>query len=94
MLFLLLEQAVKMKTSSVSSKGQVTIPQEVRIRMGLKEGDRVEFVIENGQTILRPARGRKSRFAEYIGVLPSFKGGIDEINAWIREMREDRADRD
>ena len=46
-----------MKTSSVSSKGQVTIPQEVRIRMGLKEGDRVEFVVENGQTI----RGAKAQ---------------------------------
>jgi AbrB family looped-hinge helix DNA binding protein len=83
-----------MKTSSVSSKGQVTIPQEVRIRMGLKEGDRVEFVIENGQTILRPARGRRNRFEEYIGVLPRFKGGIDGINAWVREMRGDSADSD
>jgi len=93
MLSLLMESKVKIKTSSVSSKGQVTIPQEVRIRMGLKEGDRVEFVIENGQTILRPARGRKSRFEAYIGVLPRFKGGVDGINAWVREMREDRADR-
>jgi len=82
-----------MKTSSVSSKGQVTIPQEVRIRMGLKEGDRVEFVIENGQTVLKPARGHKSRFDQYVGILPHFKN-VGEINAWIREMREDRADRD
>ncbi len=87
-----MESKVKMKTSSVSSKGQVTIPQEVRIRMGLQEGDRVEFVIENGQTILRPARGRKSRFDKYIGALPHF-GNVDEINAWVREMREDSADR-
>jgi len=82
-----------MKTSSVSSKGQVTIPQEVRIRMGLKEGDRVEFVLENGQTILRPARGHKSPFDKYVGVLPHFQS-IDEVNAWVREMREDDADRD
>ena len=59
--------------------------------MGLKEGDRVEFVIENGQTILRTARGRKNRFDKYIGVLPHF-GGVEDINAWVREMREDRAD--
>ena len=61
--------------------------------MGLKEGDRVEFVVENGQTILRPARGRKSRFDKYVGALLYFKS-IDEINARLREMREDRADRD
>jgi antitoxin component of MazEF toxin-antitoxin module len=60
--------------------------------MGLKEGDRVEFVIENGQTIIRPARGRKSRFDKYVGALPYFKS-IDEINACVREMREDRTDR-
>lgn len=81
-----------MKTSSVSSKGQVTIPQEVRIRMGLKEGDRVEFVIDHGQTILRPVRSKKSRFDRYVGILPHFKS-IDEINAWVRDMREDDADR-
>lgn len=77
----------------MSSKGQVTIPQEVRIRMGLKEGDRVEFVMEGGKTILRPAHERKNPFDEFAGVLPHFKN-IDEINAWVREMREDRADRD
>ena len=80
------------RAAKLNSKGQVTIPQE--IRMGLKAGDRVEFVIENGQTILRPARGRKSRFEDYIGVLPRFKGGIKGINAWVREMRGDDADGD
>ncbi|MBV8629584.1 MAG: AbrB/MazE/SpoVT family DNA-binding domain-containing protein [Silvibacterium sp.] len=82
------------RAAKLNSKGQVAIPQEIRIRMGLKARDRVEFVIENGQTILRPARGRKSRFEDYIGVLPRFKGGIKGINAWVREMRGDDADRD
>lgn len=82
-----------MKTSTVSSKGQVTIPQEIRIRMGLKEGDRIEFVIDHGKTVIRPARSRHNRFDEYVGVLPQFKT-VDEINAWVREIREDRANRD
>ena len=43
-------------SSTISSKGQVTIPIEVRHRLGLKEGDRVEFVFEDGRTILRPMR--------------------------------------
>jgi len=33
-------------SSVISSKGQVTVPQEIRIRLGLKEGDRIEFVVE------------------------------------------------
>lgn len=88
-----MECKVKMKTSTVSSKGQVTIPQEIRIRMGLKEGDRIEFVIDHGQTVIRPARTRHKRFDDYVGVLPQFKS-IDEINAWVREIREDRENRD
>jgi len=36
--------------SIITRKGQVTIPAEVRKSLGLKEGDRVEFVVE-GQAI-------------------------------------------
>ena len=43
-------------TSTISSKGQITVPVEVRHRLGLKQGDRVEFVYEDGRTVLRPAR--------------------------------------
>ena len=41
-------------SSTISSKGQVTIPQEVRQRLGLQEGDRVEFVVEGERTLIRP----------------------------------------
>ena len=37
-------------SSTISSKGQVTVPIEVRHRLGLREGDRVEFVFEDGRT--------------------------------------------
>ncbi|HEV1284631.1 MAG TPA: AbrB/MazE/SpoVT family DNA-binding domain-containing protein [Bryobacteraceae bacterium] len=33
-----------MPTSAVTSKGQVTIPKEIRDQLGLKPGDRVGFV--------------------------------------------------
>ena len=40
----------------VTSKGQVTIPVDVRRRMGLERGDRVEFVeLEGGGFAIRPA---------------------------------------
>jgi hypothetical protein len=28
-------------------------------------------------------------FEKYIGVLPAFPGGIKEINAWVRDLRDD-----
>ena len=45
-----------MPTSSLTSKGQTTIPLEVRRKLGLKPGDKIDFVIgEDGLVILRPA---------------------------------------
>lgn len=73
--------------STISSKGQVTVPIEVRHRLGLREGDRVEFVFENGRTVLRPARPEQNPFEAYLGVLPNFTSH-DQINAWVRDMRD------
>ena len=34
------------RSSTISSKGQIkTVPLEIRKRLGLKQGDRVEFVV-------------------------------------------------
>lgn len=75
-------------SSTISSKGQVTVPQEIRIRLGLKAGDRVEFVVERGHTILRPARKTENPFEAFSGILTgTFPGGIREINTWVNEMR-------
>jgi antitoxin PrlF len=75
-------------SSTISSKGQVTVPIEVRHRLGLREGDRVEFVFEEGRTILRPSRGEKSPFAAFVGALPAFDSR-EKVNAWLRDLRED-----
>ena len=40
----------------VTRKGQVTVPAEIRRALGIKEGDRVAFVMERGQVRL-VARG-------------------------------------
>jgi len=75
-------------TSTISSKGQVTVPLEVRHRLGLKQGDKVEFVFEDGRTELRPVRVEENPFAAYVGILPAFSS-LEEINAWIRDLRDD-----
>ena len=45
-----------MPTSTITSKGQTTIPKSVRERLNLHAGDRVEFVIQDDRTVLlKPA---------------------------------------
>jgi antitoxin PrlF len=42
--------------ATLTSKGQTTIPKEVRDFLKLHPGDRLEFILhENGTVILRPA---------------------------------------
>jgi antitoxin PrlF len=41
--------------SRMTSKGQVTIPAELRRELGLEPGDRVEFVRDNGSIQVRKA---------------------------------------
>ncbi len=74
-------------TATLTSKGQVTIPQSIRERLGLKQGDRVAFVIENGMTILKPVRSEENPFAKYAGALGGFNSK-DEVNAWLGDLRD------
>ena len=76
-------------SSVISTKGQLTVPKRIRIRLGLRVGDRVEFVIKGNDTVIRPARPAGNPFEKYIGALPAFPGGTKEINAWIRSMRDE-----
>ncbi len=40
-------------TSTISSKGQITVPKAVRDRLGLKEGTTVEFELTGEGVLLR-----------------------------------------
>lgn len=80
---------MKKYSSTISSKGQVTVPQEIRNRLGLATGDRVDFVIEGDQTVIRPSRVDTNPFDKYRGALGTFSGGKKEINAWLDDLRSE-----
>lgn len=41
-----------MYSSSINSKGQITLPNEIRTFLGLKAGDKIAFSIEDGRVVL------------------------------------------
>jgi AbrB family looped-hinge helix DNA binding protein len=72
---------------TISSKGQVTVPVEVRRRLGVKEGDRIEFVFDGEQTVVRPVRPEGNPFTKWIGATGRNMPEGTAV-AWVREMRD------
>lgn len=72
-----------MPTATLTTKGQITIPVDVRRALNVEAGDRVEFVqIEPGRyeviAATRSVRELKARFGK-----PKRAVSIDEMNAAI-----------
>ena len=46
-----------MTVATLNSKGQITIPKQVREHLKLNPGDKLDFVIESeGRVVIRPAK--------------------------------------
>src|ERR1700687_2159498 len=71
---------VRMPTATITSKGQITIPLEVRQRLDLKPGDRVEF--QFGPTGEVSFTSKRMPFEEVRGMLQ----GPNQKVVTIREM--------
>lgn len=76
------------KHATLTSKGQITIPQEIRERLGVEKGDKIEFVTEGGVTYIRPARDQLNPFEAYVGALGAFDD-VEAVNNWVRELRDE-----
>lgn len=59
----------------ITSKGQVTIPKEIRDEFGLLPGTEVEFVAEQGQVKVRKIKGGRTRGQEIVDRLKQASGG-------------------
>jgi hypothetical protein len=42
-----------------------------------------------GRMAKEKARADENPFLEFVGILGTFPGGVDEINAWVEELRDD-----
>ena len=80
-----------MDLAKVTSKGQLTIPIEIRKKLGIKNGDKVLFVEEAGRVYmmnssmyaLREAQAEFAGEAERLGLKDE-----DDVMDMIKEMRD------
>ena len=61
------------ETSILTSKGQTTIPKEVREFLGLSVGDRIIYVIEQGEVKMQAAHQQVERLFGAFDSLESFR---------------------
>lgn len=75
------------KEAKITSKGQITVPREVRRLLGVRPGDRVLFESDGNDVRVRPVRN-KSAFSKYRGIgNPGMGSGRKAIGRWLRELR-------
>jgi AbrB family looped-hinge helix DNA binding protein len=69
----------------ITSKGQVTIPQAIREKLGLLADTEVEFEIDGQAVRIRKARGRRSRGETIVSRLRG-KGSVRLSTAQIMAL--------
>ncbi len=73
-----------MAVATLTSKGQITVPVSVRERLGLKPGDRIDFVLDrDGRLSLEPKR---TGFETLRGILKHPKGRAVTVRAMDRAV--------
>jgi AbrB family looped-hinge helix DNA binding protein len=75
------------KQARITSKGQITVPHEIRKFLGVKPGDHLVFETSGARAHVRPARS-KSPFGAYRGIgNGSAASGKKAILRAIRDLR-------
>ena len=74
-----------MSRATLTSKGQITVPKDVRERLGLKSGDRVAFEFEGDSVRLRVEKSRS---------LEELKGSLPATREYIGKEAERKAARE
>jgi len=69
--------------STISDKGQVTVPKPLRDRLGIRPGDRLEFTEEQGRIVVSKAASHQDPIGAVYGILDSGRS-TDEVLRGLR----------
>jgi antitoxin PrlF len=79
-----------MAISTITSKGQTTIPGEIRRHLKLKAGDRLEFLVEpDGRVILVPVTVDVADLKGLLAPAPR-RVSIEEMDVAVRKRARSR----
>lgn len=81
-----------MDLAKVTSKGQVTIPVEIRKKLGIKDGDKLLFMEDGGRIYVMNSSMAALKEAQASFTGEAERAGLhndDDIIALIKEMRQE-----
>ena len=76
----------------ITSKGQVTIPQEIRERLGLLPNTEVEFAVERGAAVLRPKQGAPTHAQRLVSHLKTHGAKMRMSSKALQALLRDEPD--
>lgn len=82
-----------MEVAKITSKGQITIPIDIRRRLGVKEGDKVLFIEEQGKVVMMNSSMEALRKAQAAFAGEAERLGLEneqDVADMIREMRREQ----
>lgn len=79
------------KDAILSSKGQITLPKDVREALGLEPNDRLILTIDEGRLILTPKNVEFSDLAGFLGTPPNGRATLEEIDETIASATSESA---
>lgn len=75
------------RQAKLTSKGQITLPLEIRRLLGVQAGDRVLFESDRSGVRVRPVRAA-SPFERYQSIgNPGIGSGRKSVTRWVRKFR-------
>lgn len=85
-----------MELAKVTSKGQITIPVAIRRALGVKDGDKVMFIQQEGKVVMMnaslaalfEAQQALAGVADELGLK-----GAEDVVAMVKEIRAERRNR-
>jgi len=82
-----------MELAKITSKGQITIPVNIRRKLGVKEGDKVLFVEEAGKIYILNSSMEALKEAQAAFAGEAERTGLkdeDDVAAMLKEFRRER----
>lgn len=79
-----------MEIAKITSKGQITIPVDIRRKLGVKEGDKVLFVEEAGRIYILNSSMEALKEAQAAFAGEAERAGLrneDDVVAMVKELR-------